>query len=135
MSPNFSNFLVYRIKSLKMALNVFKCTHRKPSPPPTSRLTHEGGTPGGKPGPLGALGFAGSLSRTVARGMRCCQGRIWERHGSGALPGWHQSSVTQWQSPLSLGSLFSWAGPLAALRTRPKQSGLRGGNVSAWAVH
>lgn len=46
-----------------MALNVFKCTHRKPTPPLPARPLQGGGTGGGR---LGLLGFAGSLSRTVA---------------------------------------------------------------------
>jgi hypothetical protein len=74
MSPNFSNFLVYRTKSLKMALKVFKCAHKKPTSLAADTMSK--GVEGGKESPalsLWLLGFAGSPLRDCCLCVKCCQ--------------------------------------------------------------
>lgn len=71
MSTNFSNFLVYGMKSLKLALKVFKYTHRKPSAPPSDTMT-QGGRWGGKRHAPWLLGFTSCLSKDYCLGGECC---------------------------------------------------------------
>ncbi|CAD7688764.1 unnamed protein product [Nyctereutes procyonoides] len=90
MSPNFSNFLFYRIKNLKMESH----------PSPASSTDARGRAQRGKPRALGAVGIGRQpLQDRCCPCVRCCQGRKWERHRSAALPGQYHGDVTQWQSP------------------------------------
>lgn len=108
ISPNFSSFLlVYRIKSLKMALKVFKCTHRKSPPPPSDTMTQGGGKQRGEPAPSRPWDLRQPLKENCLC-VKCSQGRKWERRRSGARLRWHHGYGTRWQSCPPFVPLSNW---------------------------